>query len=173
MANGGNGGNGGNRGHGRDKNQLSTWRIVCSISWLGLVLFLGVLTRIDRDLQVCKAAVAETSKASSTETTKSKGQVTTKETLMPALTETTTTCEPIGAGDLALLLLPVAVLIWPKLKGFNIAGVGLDLREFQEQVVAAAEERVIRVIIEERVGSKTVRALQEVEEGALADLPEA
>lgn len=161
-----------------DKDTLSWWRIAGAIFWVAGVLSLGVLTRLEPGFSPCNKTVVEGTPTSSTETTtNADGSVVIKKTKTPVPTETTTACEPLGAAELALLMLPVLIFIWPALKGFNIGGVGVDLREIERKAVAKAEEtaqeQVIRVIVEREVGTKTEEALRQVSEGNLTDLSNA
>ena len=154
---------------------LAVWRVILAGLWLIVILDAAVVTRLDPDLQLCKTASVVKDEITSVETTTdANGNVTSETTTkVPMSKEATETCEPLGVAEFAVLLLPSLILISPVLKGFNIAGLfGFDFRDFKEEVVSETQEKVIRVVIEREVGAKTERAVNQIGEGKLSDLPD-
>ena len=158
-----------------EERRLPLWRVVFAGVWIAAVLGVGIVSRLDPDLRICRTTTVITNPSTSVETsTDATGTVTGERTTsVPKTEQSTTICEPLGVAEIAVLLLPFLILIAPILKGFNIAGLfGFDFREFRERVVDETKEQVIRVIVESDIGAKTIRAVHQIDEGKVSDLPE-
>lgn len=153
--------------------KLSNWRVIPALLWFVLVTTAWFVVRFDSDLHPCKTTVTDKGATTSVATEEGpRGNVKgTTRSEGSATTDTSTACEPLGAIELAVLLIPSLLLIAPALKGINIAGLfGFDFRELQEKVMTQAQEQVIRVILEQEIGTRAQRALSEVDKGDVVDL---
>ncbi len=150
---------------------LSPWRSAAAAIWFLLVLGGAIATHVDSDLRPCTDSTQTTSPAHSTEdsSTASGAAAGKKVTTTGQSVQTTRSCDPLGVGQLAVLMVPAVVLVAPALKGFNVAGLfGVD---FKEQAAAVAKEQVFRVILETAVGATTLEAVEEARAGRVSDLP--
>lgn len=155
-------------------------RVVVAVVWALSVIGFGVAMRVDADLRPCATATESTGASKATETTTdANGAVTsTKTTDTPASTKTTSDCDPIGAAELVLLLLPSIMLVVPEIKGFSLAGIGIDLRDAEQKAVQATDEawRVIEVVrtveVQSGLGTQTVVSQGQLARGETLPLPD-
>jgi len=156
-----------------DKKALPAWRAWIAGGYCLVVLAFGAWTWANPEDMFC---------SSSTETTEpgvviemsagADGRRSESKSTQAEASETTTdTCTGLSVAQVGLLLLPAVGLVWPAIKGFSIAGIGIDLWEVKEAAAKEATEQVIRIVMERQVGESVREGFAESERVDPDELP--
>jgi hypothetical protein len=115
---------------------VRAWRSAAAAVWFLGIVATWFVARLDPDLHLCRTSTAIDAPTSAVETERTgSGKIrSTITTTTPAATQSTTSCEPVGAVELAILLVPCLILVVPELKSMSVPGLfGVEFRTLRQE----------------------------------------